>query len=87
MTTIAVVLGSTRPGRNGEAVARWVMEQAAARTDARFELLDLATGFVDFHEFRPGDHQRRALTATLDQLVACSTALAPLRSAAQDHAA
>jgi hypothetical protein len=24
MTTIATILGSTRPGRNGEAVARWV---------------------------------------------------------------
>lgn len=25
---IAVILGSTRPGRNGKAVADWVMEQA-----------------------------------------------------------
>jgi len=39
---IAVVLGSTRPGRKGEVVARWVLEQAAARGDAAFELLDLA---------------------------------------------
>jgi NAD(P)H-dependent FMN reductase len=41
MTTIAIVLGSTRPGRNGEAVARWVLEQASSRTDAQFELVDL----------------------------------------------
>ena len=41
MTKIAIILGSTRPGRNGEAVARWVLEQASTRTDARFELVDL----------------------------------------------
>ncbi|WP_210478867.1 NADPH-dependent FMN reductase [Naasia sp. SYSU D00948] len=39
---IAVILGSTRPGRNGEAVARWVLEQAATRTEATYELVDLA---------------------------------------------
>jgi NAD(P)H-dependent FMN reductase len=39
---IAIVLGSTRPGRRGEPVARWVLEQASARGDAEFELLDLA---------------------------------------------
>ena len=42
MTTIAVLLGSTRPGRRGEAVAHWVLDQARTRTDARFELVDLA---------------------------------------------
>jgi len=36
-----VVLGSTRPGRNGKAVADWVVEQAAGR-DATYELVDLA---------------------------------------------
>jgi NAD(P)H-dependent FMN reductase len=39
---IAVILGSTRPGRKGEAVAKWVLEQAAARTGATYELVDLA---------------------------------------------
>lgn len=39
---IAVVLGSTRPGRNGEAVAEWVMERAKTRTEADYELIDLA---------------------------------------------
>lgn len=38
---IAVVLGSTRPGRNGKAVADWVVAQAQGR-DARYDLLDLA---------------------------------------------
>lgn len=38
---IAVILGSTRPGRNGEAVANWVMKEAAGRTGATYELVDL----------------------------------------------
>lgn len=42
MTKIGIILGSTRPGRNGEAVARWVTEIAQQRTDAEFELVDLA---------------------------------------------
>jgi 2-polyprenyl-6-methoxyphenol hydroxylase-like FAD-dependent oxidoreductase/NAD(P)H-dependent FMN reductase len=42
LPVIAVVLSSTRPVRAGEAVASWVLDQAASRTDARFELLDLA---------------------------------------------
>ena len=33
MSKIAIILGSTRPGRNGEAVARWVLEQAAVMLD------------------------------------------------------
>ena len=41
MTRIGIILGSTRPGRNGEQVARWVLEQASQRTDATFELIDL----------------------------------------------
>jgi NAD(P)H-dependent FMN reductase len=39
---IAILVGSTRPTRNGEAVARWVLEQAAGRPGATYELLDLA---------------------------------------------
>ena len=41
MTKIGIILGSTRPGRNGEAVAKWVFDVAAKRTDAEFELVDL----------------------------------------------
>ncbi|NUU07800.1 NAD(P)H-dependent oxidoreductase [Leifsonia sp. C5G2] len=41
MTKIAIIIGSTRPGRNGEAVARWVHENAAKRTDVEYELVDL----------------------------------------------
>jgi len=39
---IAVILGSTRPGRNGKAVAEWVMGRAASRPDVTYELVDLA---------------------------------------------
>jgi NAD(P)H-dependent FMN reductase len=39
---IGIVLGSTRPGRNGEAVAKWVYEAASRRTDAEYELVDIA---------------------------------------------
>jgi NAD(P)H-dependent FMN reductase len=39
---IAIVTGSTRPGRHSEAVARWVLELAKGRKDAEFELVDIA---------------------------------------------
>jgi len=39
---IAIILGSTRPGRNGEAVAKWVLDKASARSAASYELVDLA---------------------------------------------
>src|SRR6266436_219987 len=38
---IAIIIGSTRPGRNGEAVAKWVYEIAQKRSDAEFELVDI----------------------------------------------
>ena len=38
---IAILTGSTRPGRNGEAVARWVYQLAQRRSDARFDLVDI----------------------------------------------
>lgn len=38
---IAIILGSTRPNRNGEAVAKWVYELARRRDDADYELVDL----------------------------------------------
>jgi NAD(P)H-dependent FMN reductase len=41
MTRIGIILGSTRPNRNGEQVASWVYEIASRREDAEFELVDL----------------------------------------------
>lgn len=38
---IAVILGSTREGRNGAAVADWVLQKAAGRDAADYELVDL----------------------------------------------
>ena len=41
MIRIGIILGSTRPNRNGEQVARWVYDNASLRSDAEFELVDL----------------------------------------------
>jgi len=41
MTRIGIILGSTRPNRNGEQGARWVYDVASRRSDAEFELVDL----------------------------------------------
>jgi NAD(P)H-dependent FMN reductase len=41
MTRIGIILGSTRPNRNGEQVAKWVFDVASHRADAEFELVDL----------------------------------------------
>lgn len=38
---VAIILGSTRPGRNGEAVARWTYEIARQRNDVDVELVDI----------------------------------------------
>src|SRR6185312_10677 len=42
MLKLAIIIGSTRPGRVGESVARWVYELARKRSDAAFELVDIA---------------------------------------------
>ena len=41
MLKLAIIIGSTRPGRVGEAVGRWVHEIAQKRSDATFELVDI----------------------------------------------
>ena len=41
MLRIAIIIGSTRPGRKGEAVAKWAYEIAGHRSDAEFELVDI----------------------------------------------
>jgi NAD(P)H-dependent FMN reductase len=41
MPRIGIILGSTRPNRNGEQVARWVFDLASQREDAEYELIDL----------------------------------------------
>lgn len=41
MIKVGIIIGSTRPGRNGEAVGKWVNEIAQKRSDAQFELIDI----------------------------------------------
>jgi len=41
MINIAIIIGSTRPNRNGEVVAKWVYENTQTRNDATFELVDI----------------------------------------------
>src|SRR4029078_1501951 len=45
MLKVAIIIGSTRPGRVRESVARWAYELAARRKDAEFELVDIR----DYH--------------------------------------
>src|SRR5438067_2486160 len=42
MLKVAIIIGSTRPGRKAEAVARWVYDIAAKRSEASFEVVDIA---------------------------------------------
>jgi NAD(P)H-dependent FMN reductase len=72
---IGIILGSTRPGRKGDQVANWVLEQASKRDDAAYELLDLAD-FALPHLDEPipasqqryeGDHTK-AWAAAIDRL-------------------
>jgi NAD(P)H-dependent FMN reductase len=59
MTKIGVILGSTRPGRRGEQVARWVMSIATQRDTAQFDLIDL----VDY----PLPHRDEPLPPSMGQ--------------------
>ena len=43
MLKVAIIIGSTRPGRKAEAVARWAYDIARKRTDAEFEVVDIAS--------------------------------------------
>ncbi|MEV6830363.1 NAD(P)H-dependent oxidoreductase [Amycolatopsis sp. NPDC051102] len=51
---IGIVLGSTRPGRVGDQVARWVHERAVDRMDAEFTLIDLRDHPLPHLEEPPG---------------------------------
>jgi NAD(P)H-dependent FMN reductase len=42
MLGLAIIIGSTRPGRVGGSVVRWVFDLAIRRQDAEFELVDIA---------------------------------------------
>ncbi|GHF99293.1 MULTISPECIES: NAD(P)H-dependent oxidoreductase [Amycolatopsis] len=71
MIKIGIVLGSTRPGRLGDQVARWVHERAARRSDAEFAVLDLRDHPLPHLEEPPGfsgqyrDDRTRAFAAAV----------------------
>ena len=56
---IAIIIGSTRPGRNGLAVAQWVNDIAQKRVDAEYEIVDL----LDFNL----PHLDEAIPASMGQ--------------------
>ncbi|MFI7005054.1 NADPH-dependent FMN reductase [Streptomyces sp. NPDC050145] len=75
MTTIGIILGSTRPGRVGPQIASWVEKTAGARDDATFEVVDIADYdlplFDEPRSPRLGDYEHahtRAWAATIDAL-------------------
>ena len=41
MIKVGIIVGSTRPGRKADAVAKWILENARKRTDAQFEIVDI----------------------------------------------
>lgn len=41
MIDVAIIVGSTRPGRKARVIADWVHEIAPKRSDARFEIVDI----------------------------------------------
>lgn len=41
MLKIGIIVGSTRPGRKADAVARWVHEIATRRNDALYQIVDI----------------------------------------------
>ena len=89
MLKIAIILGSTRPGRNGEPVAHWVYEHAQKHGGAEFELIDLkeyplphldepmppAMGKYSHHTPRPG--LRRSIPSTPSSSSRPSTTTGP----------
>ncbi len=41
MIKVGIIVGSTRPGRRAESVARWVHERASSRGDAEYHIVDI----------------------------------------------
>ena len=68
MLKIGIILGSTRPGRRGEVVAQWVHEVASKRTDAIFEIVDLADFNLPLYD-EPHPHVDEIHERTYDCLV------------------
>src|SRR5437667_317828 len=57
---IVITIGSTRPGRKGEPVAKWVCEVAQKPTDADFEVVQ--------RDVRPGHRLGRGIEGAAGEL-------------------
>jgi len=69
--SIMVILGSTREGRVGETVARWLMRQLEHRTEADFELVDLRDYPLPIYE-GPSSDRRDAVVERWSAKVAAA---------------
>src|SRR4051812_38905685 len=50
MLKLALIIGSTRPGRFADLPAKWIADAAAARNDFSLETLDLRDANLPFYE-------------------------------------
>jgi NAD(P)H-dependent FMN reductase len=60
---VEIIVGSTRPGRKADTVARWVHDIAARREDATYEVVDLC-GYTLPHLDEPAPHRTGRYTRT-----------------------
>ena len=67
---VLIILGSTREGRLGEDVARWLMRQLSGRQDADFELADLREYRLPIYEGPSPDHRDAAVRRWADKVAA-----------------
>src|ERR1700738_726490 len=83
MLKIAIIIGSTRPGRNGGARAaeqlRLVLAEVQIATVRNQVLLSMLTDFENFGVFRPAANHEKSVNAMFDQVIAWGGALKTLR--------
>lgn len=70
---ILVIFGSTRQGRRGDKVVKWLTEQLSTRTDVSFETVD------DGPESVSGKFLERIFNGMMDELLWWATVLTPAR--------
>ena len=75
---LQVIIGSTRPGRVGPAVADWIIERARARGDFEVVVTDLAELNLPLFD-EPNEIMEQAAAVMLDELARWTEALRPLR--------
>lgn len=97
MSRLVIIVGSTRPGRAGQAVADWFIEQfaqlktvvTALRMVPIVESVNIpffTERIDDSGEFHPNEVTEHAADAVLDELARLDSALRPLRKARQQAA-